>query len=182
MSEQPIVEQAAQKAPDLESVIGRVAWAINNQLSTGDVADLRRIKPAKPFTPALWKLLLAYVPDSWIRGSDQDEKEARWAVIFMGLALTPGLHNANIPLGDALATTNWTRVRFVRLLRQRKDGLTREVRLVARYLRSKNQPSNWTDIAQLVLNQEGVWAERHRRNIARKYYQTLYRQESQSNQ
>lgn len=161
-------------------VIGKLAHAIEHQLPTGDVAELRRISPDQPYTPALWKLLLSYVPESWVAGADRDCKEARWAAVLMGMAFTAGLHQPGLPLGQALANAGWSELRFVRLLRERGDALTGEVRRVAQYLASKSQSANWADVAALVLDQEGDWAEKNRRRIARSYYRALYKKTEQS--
>lgn len=174
-------DSAGRTETNLRSVVGRVARIISGDgLSTGDVAELRRISPERPYTPALWKLLLACVPPPWTAGPDQDEKERRWAALFMGMAMTQGLHTPEVPLGAALARAGWSELRFVRLMRERGDALTAQVRRMASYLGSKSQPADWTEVAHLLLDQEGVWAERHRMRIARSYYSTLYNQERTS--
>lgn len=176
MNESEAVDRAEAAETTVGSVVGKVAYAIENTLSAGDLAELRRISPEKPFTPALWKLLLAYVPDAWTAGGDRDEKERRWAALFMGTAITAGLHDPRTPLGQALAEAGWSELRFVRLMRDRGSSLVERVRRMAQYLASKSQQGNWADVAQLLLNQQGDWAERHRRSISRCYYRALYRQ------
>lgn len=170
--------QAAESAqPTVRSVVGRIAHAIEHQLPTGDVAELRRVSADEPYTPALWKLLLSSdIPESWLAGPDRDEKERRWAALFMGMAIVAGLHEPAVPLGRALAEAGWSELRFVRLMRGRGDGLFKQVRRVARYLNSKSQPADWADVAQLLLNQQGEWAEKHRRRISRHYYRALHEQ------
>lgn len=160
----------------IHSVVGKIAYAMEHHLSTGDLAQLRRISPENPYTPALWKVLLTYVPESWTKGTKQDEKELRWSSLLMGMAMTAGLHDPNTPLGRALVQAGWSELRFVRLMQARGDSLAKEVRRLATFLASKSQPADWSDIAQLLLNQEGEWADRHRRRIARNYYHTLYQQ------
>ena len=162
----------------IHKVIGKIAYAMEHHLSNGDLAQLRRASPATPYTPALWKVLLTYVPPSWTYGPKQDEKERLWADLLMGMATTAGLHGSNTPLGRALVQAGWSELRFVRLMQARGDGLIKDVRRLASFLASKSQVSNWSDIAQLLFNQEGEWAERHRRRIARDYYQALYREEN----
>jgi len=151
-----------------------------HHLSNGDLAQLRRASPATPYTPALWKMLLTYVPPSWTSGPKQDERECRWANLLQGMAMTAGLHAQSTPLGRALAQADWSELRFVRLMQARGDGLVKEVRRLASFLAGKSQTADWSDIAQLLFNQKGEWAERHRRHIARNYYQALYRQEGGS--
>ncbi len=173
--------QVSNEAPTAEStirsVVGKIAYAMEHHLSNGDLAQLRRTSPENPYTPALWKVLLSYVPESWTKGSRQDEKECRWAAILQGMAMTVGLHSPSTPLGYALAQAGWSDLRFVRLMQARGDSLVKEVRRLASFLASKSQPADWSDIAQLLLNQDGEWAERHRRRIARDYYRALYQQE-----
>lgn len=161
----------------IHSVIGKIAYAMEHHLSNGDLAQLRRGSPVTPYTPALWKVLLTYVPPSWTAGAKQDEKERRWATLLMGMAMTAGLHNPNIPLGRALVQAGWSELRFVRLMEARGDGLVKDVRRLASFLSSKSQAADWSDIAQLLFNQEGEWAELHRRRIARDYYKALYERE-----
>ncbi len=165
--------------PTTSSVVGKIAHAIDQQLSSGDRAELRRISPEEPYTPSLWKMLMSYVPGSWTGGSERDVKERRWAALLMGMSMTSGMHNPGVPLGEALARAGWSELRFVRLLRSRGDRLFEEVRRISQYLNSKSQEANWTDMADLLLNQEGEWAEKHRRRIARHYYHQLYNQEEQ---
>lgn len=162
----------------IQSVIGKIAYAMEDHLSSGDLAQLRRVSPDAPYTPALWKVLLTYVPESWTKGPKQDEKELRWSALLMGMAMTTGLHNPNTPLGRALVEAGWSELRFVRLMQVRGDDLIKDVRRLASFLASKSQPADWSDVAQLLFNQEGEWAERHRRRIARDYYRALYQQET----
>jgi CRISPR system Cascade subunit CasB len=168
--------QAEGQMATLPSIVGKMAQAIEHQLSTGDLAELRRISPEEPYTSALWKMLLEYVPESWVGGAKRDEKESQWAALLMGMSMTGGMHRFDIPIGQALAEAGWSELRFVRLLRSRSKRLFEEVRRIARYLSSKSQKANWADIAQLLLNQDGEWAEKHRRRIARDYYRQLNRQ------
>lgn len=176
MSESEVVDHADAEEITVHRVVGKVAHAIENTLSAGDLAELRRISPDQPFTPALWKLLLAFVPDPWTAGDDRDEKEGQWAALFMGLSIAAGLHEPRTPLGQALAEAGWSELRFVRLMRDRGPSLVDRVRRLAHYLASKSQHGDWADVAQLLLNQQGEWAERHRRRVSRSYYRTLYRQ------
>jgi len=179
MSPPPAVEQpAAQRTR--RSVVGAAAQAISTWLPRGDVAELRRLSPHDPAAPAVWKLLIGCVPESWRAGPEREERERRWAALFMGMAHAAGLHNPSVPLGRALAEAGWSELRFVRLMRDTGDGLVDRVRRMAQYLSSKAQQADWTGVADLLLDQDGEWAERHRRAIARDYYRALYTQTHQS--
>jgi len=162
----------------LGSVIGRVARAMQEDLPPGELASLRRLDPDYPYSPGVWRLLVSFVPDSWLSGPEMQDKERCWACIFMGMSHAIGAHDPHASLGAALAKAKWSELRFVRLLRERGVALFRSVRLLARYLASKDQSANWADIAILVLNQEGERAQRHRHRIARDFYRALYVQEA----
>jgi len=181
MSQLQVAEGSDAAETTLASVVGKVALAIREHLGTGEVAELRRISPQDPYTPALWKLLLSYVPDHWTAGRDRDEKERRWAGLFMGLALSGGLHDPSVPFGRALAEAGWSPLRFVRLMRVRGDNLMEEVRRVAQYLNVKSQAANWAEAAELLLYQEGHRAESVRLHIARSYYRQRFRQDQNAN-
>ena len=169
----------------LRSVLGSIATAFDRNaqdkrggLSNGDMAELRRISPAQPYTAALWKVLLDFVPDNWVAGPDRDQKERQWATLLMAMAVCAGQHDPYQRLGSALAQAGWSELRFVRLLRARDERLEGEVRQLAAYLASKGQPANFGDLATLLFQQSGDTAETHRRQIARSYYRTLYTLES----
>jgi len=172
-----VSDEVSTPEASVRSVVGKIAYAMEHYLSNGDLAQLRRISPEEPYTPALWKMLLTYVPESWTRGPKQEEKESQWAALLQGMAMTTGLHDPNVSLGKALVAAGWSELRFVRLMQARGDDLFKEVRRLASFLASKAQTTDWSDVAQLLFNQQGEWAERHRRRIARDYYHALYQQE-----
>ena len=172
-----VSDEVSTPETSVRSVIGKIAYAMEHYLSNGDLAQLRRISPEEPYTPALWKMLLTYVPESWTRGPQQEEKERHWAALLQGMAMTTGLYDPNVPLGKALVAAGWSELRFVRLMQARENDLFKEVRQLASFLASKSQTADWSDVAQLLFNQQGEWAERHRRRIARDYYHALYQQE-----
>jgi CRISPR system Cascade subunit CasB len=152
-----------------------------DELSAGDLAELRRIRPTEPYTPTLWRVLMNHGIDSnWGEGEWREQREKRWATILMGMAHTIGQHSGSTSLGTALAESGWSEVRFARLMEQRGTELAHEIRRLAKYLSSKSQDVNWADLADLILDQDAEWAESQRRNIARDYYRTLNRIESQS--
>lgn len=173
--------------PDDESFDRRLASAVgglnrlfegDGGLSTGDMAELRRVDPEEPYTPALWKLMLDFDLTETPGWLDQTERETRWAALLMGMAMNAGLHDYGSPLGEALAEAGWSELRFVRLLRSRDKRLFEELRRMAQYLGSKDQAADWTDVGRLLFSQEGEIADSHRRDIARDYYRALYREEA----
>ncbi len=163
-------------------IVGKVAAMMQQEgaLSTGEMADLRRISPDQPFTPALWRLLMLLKLDEspgWIR---QEQWERRWATLFMGMAHCAGLHSYNTSLGEALAEAGWSELRFVQLMRAKDETLETHLRRVAQFLASKNQEANWTDVARLLFYQSGDAGEKARLSISRDYYTKIYRNEQQS--
>jgi CRISPR system Cascade subunit CasB len=68
----------------------------NGNLSTGDLAELRRISPEEPFTPPLWRVLLIFDLDNAPAWINQKQWERHWATLMMGMAHCSGLHEYNI--------------------------------------------------------------------------------------
>lgn len=168
-----------------QSAIGKIASAMNRSVetsgyagfSTGDLAEFRRIDVQQPYTPALWQTLVAYqIDDDWPdQGPYRETQEERWATILMGMAFTIGLHSPTTKLGTALADAGWSETRFVRLMEARDTHLIEEIRRLSQYLSSKSQPLDWSELASLILTQEGDYATKLRRNIARDYYRQLHK-------
>lgn len=166
---------------DYGKIVGAIAAMMKQEgaLTTGELADLRRISPDQPFTPALWRILMMLELDespSWI---SQGQWERRWATLFMGMAHCAGLHNYSISLGAALAEAGWSELRFVQLMRAKDETLETHLRRVAQFLASKNQEANWTDVARLQFFQSSDAGERIRLSISRDYYSRLYTKETE---
>ncbi|MFW6053278.1 MAG: type I-E CRISPR-associated protein Cse2/CasB [Persicimonas sp.] len=177
MSETSETTPQAPEALPLHMTVYKIAGFMSRDqyaeggISKGDLAELRRIDPAEPFTPALWKVLLEYVPD---HDKLSAEQERRWAILLMAMATCAGLHDSDTAFGKALAEAGWSELRFVRLMEARGDNLVKEIRRLAQYLASKNQPADWTDAAWLLFVQRGDAASDIRQSIARAYYKQLY--------
>ena len=168
---------------DLYATTGKIASFISRDeygeggISKGALAQLRRISPDEPYTPALWKVLLKYVPD---HDKLSAEKERQWAILLMAMGNCAGLHDPSTKFGKALAQAGWSELRFVRLMEARGDNLIKELRRLSQFLASKNQEANWTDAAYLLFVQNGEKAQDIRQNIARAYYRQLYIEENQN--
>jgi len=164
----------------LGSTVGSLASMMEGDptLSTGDMAELRRVQPEEPYTPALWKLMEDFDLHGRPRWLDREQRETRWAALMMGMAMNAGLHDYDTPLGEALAKAGWSELRFVRLLRATDTRLIEEIRRMAQYLGSKDQPTDWTDVGRLLFSQEGDAADSYRRSVARPYYRRLYQEEA----
>lgn len=168
---------------DLHSTVNFLAASIGEgRLSAGDIAELRRLDPTDPGSPAFWKIAGSVLePYGWLSGDGEtrNESERRWAVILRALAALAPLHAPGRRLGAALAEGDLSEVRFVRLLRARGEILRKEVRTVASFLASKAVRVDLTGFADLVLS-EGMelWEEDARRRIARDYYHEVRRSAS----
>lgn len=158
----------------LRSVIGSIAHAMEHTMSSGDLAELRRISPDQPYTPALWKVLVSIEDDTFTHG---DAREQQWAALLMAMA-SGAKHDPSKRFGHVLAEHGWSELRFVRLMRARDTRLVEELRRLAQYLASKGASVDWTGAANLLFNQTGQWAEEYRRRIARDYYRSLYANET----
>lgn len=179
--QQPAATKAATDAvperPSPSHATGSAAARLRDSVSSGDRAELRRISPDRPFTPALWKLLLdmgQHEAPRWIR---QERWERRWATLLMGLAFCAELHDYDRRLGSALAEAGYSELRLVRLLRAEGEQLETHIRRLAQYLHSKQQAANWGEVANLLFYQSGETAEKVRLGIARSYFAAQYRQE-----
>lgn len=176
------VKPATSSPPSIRTAVGKLATMLGSDsgLSTGDLAQLRRISPEKPYTSALWRLLLSLGLDQTPPWMKQDVWERRWATVMMAMAYTQGLHSYDTRLGEALATAGWSELRFVKLLNSRGEMLEIQLRQLARYLAGKAQVANWAEAAELLFSQEGKRADKIRLQISRDYYTTLYKQQNNS--
>lgn len=155
--------------------VGKIAGLLQSAgLSAGDRAALRRLDPEAPFSPVLWKVLV-YLEDEGAPVQIDNEKDERsWAALIMCMAccIEPNryLHDYRIPLGRALVEAAWPPGRFEQLMRARGTQLIVLLRRMAQFLASRNQPANWSDVADLIFEQEGDQANAVRLRIARSYY------------
>ena len=143
--------------------------------STGELAELRRVGPDQPHTPAFWKLatgpLEPLLPGG---GPSRVEAEERWAVILAAMATLEGFHNPKRSLGRALAEADVHELRLTRLLRARGQTLHRSVRAVVHQLASKAMSFRMADLAWLVLSEGKQNEQEIRHQIAREYYRARH--------
>ena len=164
------------RAASLGSVVGRLAHALQAELPPGVVADLRRLSPGDPASPAFFKIAAGYLePAGWLSGDGprRDQSERRWGALLCGMAHTVGLHQPGARLGRALAEAGYSELRLVRLLQSRGAGLLDTVRLTARFLAAKGQAVDWSELARLVLSDGQQHAESVRRGVSRDYFRNL---------
>lgn len=158
------------KPNSLDSVVGTLAGTIaHKDFPTGDLAELRRMKPgASP--PAYWRLLANKIDQEFRQG---DFVEQAWATIIQGMAImAPNIHAPERKLGIVLAgmDSSTTEDRFWRLLRSRDDQLHDQVRLMARFLAGKEHTVDWVSLARLLLTRDTEKLEKQCRQLARSFY------------
>lgn len=167
---------------NLSSLTGRLAAMIDERLSPGDVAVLRRLRPDDIGAPVFWRIAASDLastlgPD----GPRRDEQERRWAAILQALAELRHLRDFRSSLGSALARADVAEQRVLKLLRASGDALLDAVRIVAHHLATKGIAVSPADLARLVLSDGRADEESVRRRIARDYYGTQEKREAESN-
>lgn len=157
----------------LAGTIHRLGGIIRQKLPAGDVAELRRLNPSAPSSPAFWKLVVGDLePSGALRreAPRRDEQERQWAVILNALAHLGDLNQPGQPYGRALAASGFSEPRFGRLLRASSESLWYHARRSAQFLTAHGQPADATGLAWLVLSDGRSDAQRARRQLAREYY------------
>ncbi len=175
--EQPASSPAQDRT--LRQVIGGLVTALDRDLSPGAVAALRRLSPGDAGGTAFWRVVAGYLDGQLPPGGEpRDLAEQRWAAVLCGMATTAGLNRFGRSAGEALAAAGVSEQRFDRLLRATGARLHDELRTVARFVASKGEELEWTELARLVLTEGTDAAEPARRALARTYYRTLHRLET----
>lgn len=161
----------------LGSTIGAMAGTIERVLSPGDVASLRRLRPADPDCSAFWKMLAIHVAEGLPAGGPaRDQAERRWAVILQALATMRGLHTPGLRLGRVLAAVDLAEARFLRLLRSKGEMLGDAARVTAQFLANRAVPTDHSELAALILSDGRADGEAVRRRIARDFYTQMERE------
>ena len=149
-------------------------------ITTGDIARLRRMNPDAPTEAAFWRVCKE-------TGIDQSGPELTrtWANIARMIATgtkvrekeTTGPHNGNIQLGTALAQAGYSEERLRTLLNAGPAEAPYLAERAARFLQAREEGQfNWNDAARLVLTGHRTQDQRDydRTKIARDYYQGKY--------
>lgn len=175
---EPTSQKPDAEEPNWRQLIGKIAFFLQpgtQALSSADMAQLRRLSAQKPYSSALWKILLqCNVPEKWAGGRNQAQKEKQWAALIGAMAQSPASHDPKTRFGTALAQSGWSELRLVRLLESRDEQLDALFRQMAAYMASKGLSLDWSEAGQLLFWQEGETAESIRQDIARAYYRALY--------
>ena len=167
------------EGPSLASLVSSIAHLLRGgAMTAGDIAALRRMDPRRP-AAAFFKIeglvLDPHLPGDAARRADL---ETRWAAIINGLAHLGILHQPGLRLGSVLAGSQYSELRFARLVRADAERLADELPALGRFLAAKGTAVDWTAAAHLILSADGPGDESVRRHLARDYYGSLAHQES----
>lgn len=165
----------------MPGVIDNIAWMLHpknrskDSLTNGERAELRRSSLDQPVTPTLWKVLFEVEESTPSQGMTEAMWERRWASLLVGMSYCAGLHSNKVPLGEALAESGWSEVRFVRLMEAKSGVLPTLVRRMSQYLASKHQSADWYDVHKLLCGEYNSSGEDIRLDISRAYFKTLHK-------
>ena len=154
-----------------------------------DLAELRRMNPEDPDTPAFWRLTNQHSLGM------SPENERRWALILNGIALmTPNTntedqvrsaHNPRISIGKALFQGNdperkdpiCHERRVQQLLNSRGKAFRRNLAITMRMLAQNDVSLDWREIARLILyeGQDHESRQQAGLRITKDYYRAEYR-------
>ena len=154
-------------------------------LSTGEVADLRRIDVTKGVDEAcatFWRIVIEELESeeiALVQPQAEEDQLTPWLAILRTWAELAGLHRRSRPLGEALEAAHVSEMRLVRLLRSEGDELHDQLRKVAHQLRSAAEPVDFVDIANLVLSGRSERGETVRRRIASRYFRAELERQKQ---
>lgn len=167
------------RADGWQRAVAAVDEAIRSgRLDAGALAELRRLEPDDPASPAFWQTLIRYVEPHANAPGDEGARrgwERRWAVILGGMARLA--HDPGNPAGRALADAGFSELRLHRLLRAEDARLADELRAAVQFLAAKGVSADWRQFAELILADPGRfpdWAEGVRRRVSREYFRRLY--------
>lgn len=154
--------------PDLVELLAREVQALEAAERRGDLAELRRMEPARPNAPAFFRMLVRHRPDA---GPDFARRCARLVQL---LALRPeALQRGS--LGEAMAANGISEARAQKLLAARGEALATQIALIARRL-AQERALPYRELGHLLLaDDEGASADRTRLRIARDYFRALDR-------
>ena len=172
---------------NLGQVVARLSGHLDAERSgAGTLAGLRRIGDHDELPAAFWHFYLRTVPEPWREpgGRVVERIDRAWAGIVRAMVeMAPRPHSFDRPLGRALAATDYSEDRFVRLLRARDGDLHRELRAAGAWLARAGVKANWEQPAHLVLGGISPRLDtRHpdglRHQIARDYFRETSKRQS----
>lgn len=161
--------------------------AKHRAMTTGDIAEMRRMDPRSPTAAQFWKLMMQHgITDPDGEEPDHPALERSWARIVACIARdtrvgddhTEGPHLGSRRLGEALAHAGYSENRLKALLNAQGDTLLRAMEHAAHFMSSKQEKFNWNQGAALMMtrhrNEEQQDGDRVR--IAREYYRAVKNQ------
>lgn len=168
---------------DIASIISSLAGTIGHQMfPSGDLAGLRRMQITSPH-PAYWRLLFSKIPENW-RGEAQ---EKIWALTMKNMAImAPDIHTPKMSIGTVLALIaldsggdpsipgNPMEARLLALLSAPEKRLEDHIRLMARFLRSKEKSIDWVEMFYFLITKDRSKKEVISRKIAKSFYEIAF--------
>jgi CRISPR system Cascade subunit CasB len=180
MTEAEVARAERSLAATINHLAGLLAHG-GGVLTSGDVAEMRRMDPRTIDAPGFYKLAGAVLEQDLPRGgAPRTEAETRWAAIIVGLAHLGARHRPDVRLGEGLVAAGFSELRFARLLRADSERLLDELPALARFLAAKNTSADFTAAAYLMLSAGRSDEESARRSLARDYYGALARRKNDS--
>lgn len=151
---QPLATGDSSEATRLGSVLAHVASRLRpERIGAGSLAEIRRMAPGE-FPPAFWRFYFAEIPGAWRepRGVPDERIDRAWSVLLRSMAeMAPRILDFEVPFGAALANTDYSEARFVRLIRADAEELPRALWEAAHWLAQKGRSANWKPVAEAVL-------------------------------
>src|SRR3546814_15539424 len=120
---------------DFGRLVVGISHSLNRQnIGSGSLAELRRMKPSTGrMPPAFWRILLTReIGDRWIANQ---ARERSWALLTKAMArigATPP--RTGVRPAAALANTNYSETRYVRLIRASGEWLENHIRVASDWL------------------------------------------------
>jgi CRISPR system Cascade subunit CasB len=153
-------------------------------MTTGDIAELRRMNPERPAAASFWTFMMRHgVTNSEGAEPDHPELEKTWARIVRCIARdtkvgenhTEGPHLGNRSLGEALANAGYSEERLKALLNAKDETMLKAVEHAAHFLSSKQEKFNWNQGAALMMTEHrrSEQQDGDRVRIARDYYRAV---------
>jgi CRISPR system Cascade subunit CasB len=166
-------EAVASPDEPLAAIMGRISGLIASEhFPNGDRAILKRMDPKQEPPLSFYRFALRYLPEKW-----QGRRKA-WQTILTGMALmAPYIHRPDRPLGRVLAEERYSEARLERLLVAEDETQRTLILRTVRFLAAKKQPTDWTQLASLLLTTDAGKREKLHLRIATDYYKNLKEKE-----
>jgi len=132
------------------SFIERIAWAITNLCSETEKRLLRRLRTDKLDQPSFWRVLQWVDPT--MNPSDEHLESLGFAI--QAMARVAMLKGSPQSLGKALASSNFSEARLMRLVRADDEQRGSELLRAVSMLESKAQPCRLADLGRYMLIQD----------------------------